>query len=94
MASVTLGFTSIEKKMPSYGNLFTCLLYAMLAFILRLSDQIIDPEFDLDYIAQPDNPIIKYFYQVKKKLNVGVGPLKNWPREAKKERNISKGGRQ
>ena len=26
--------------------------------------KIIDPEFDLDYIAQPDNPVIKYFYQV------------------------------
>ena len=30
--------------------------------------QIIDPQFDLDYIAQPDNAIIKFFYQVNSYL--------------------------
>jgi len=32
--------------------------------------QIIDPQFDLDYIAQPDNAIIKFFYQVNTRENV------------------------
>ena len=31
---------------------------------LMVFHQIIDPQFDLDYIAQPDNAVIKFFYQV------------------------------
>ena len=35
-------------------------------------DQIIDPEFDLEHIEQPENRIIKMFYTVSGKINTSV----------------------
>ena len=35
-------------------------------------DQIIDPEFDLEHIEQPENKIIKMFYKASGKINTSV----------------------
>ena len=35
-------------------------------------DQIIDPEFDLEHIEQPENRIIKLFYKASAKINTSV----------------------
>ena len=33
-------------------------------WISHIWDQIIDPEFDLEHIEQPENRLINFFYQV------------------------------
>jgi len=53
-----------------YVIIFIFLVYLIpCTWISYIWDQIIDPQFDLDYISQPDNPVIKFFYQASGTLN-------------------------
>ena len=41
-------------------------------WISYIWDQIIDPEFDLEKIEQPENKIIKLFYEASGRINTSV----------------------
>ncbi|XP_023319662.1 adenylate cyclase type 2 [Eurytemora carolleeae] len=79
---IILNFMGIILIVTSYNTrphvvlwVLYVLLFVVLVFLIPCTwisyiwDQIIDPQFDLDYIAQPDNAIIKFFYQASGKLN-------------------------
>ena len=69
----------MNKIKPSRPHVFLWILYMIIyTFLLVLIpctwisfiwDQIIDPEFDLEHIEQPENRLIKAFYQASGTIN-------------------------
>ena len=56
-----------------YMVIYTILLALIPStWISVIWDQIIDPEFDLEHIEQPENRIIKLFYKASAKINTSV----------------------
>ena len=56
-----------------YMVIYTILLALIPStWISVIWDQIIDPEFDLEHIEQPQNRIIKLFYKASGKINTSV----------------------
>ena len=56
-----------------YMLIYTILLGLIPAtWISVIWDQIIDPEFDLEHIEQPENRIIKMFYKASGKINTNT----------------------
>ena len=56
-----------------YMIIYTMLLALIPAtWVSFIWDQIIDPEFDLEHIEQPENKLIKLFYKASGSINTSV----------------------
>merc|ERR550519_2692105 len=75
---IMLILTSFNTRPHVLLWIFYMIIYTVLLVLIPCTwisyiwDQIIDPEFDLEHIEQPENRIIKLFYKASAKINTSV----------------------